>query len=448
MGDAYFGSRENRAAPPQLLDRGNLGADVESAILRGMNARISVEVIGQTGRPQALRVTVVDDAQTAAQERMTEQTDHAASGVIIGSLPTMGRGPEVWQFEQDDSRWRGTAQIGSENGCDVALSCTKPEADPTQYPGGGHIRPHEAGVYTLYVSPSAIGTDYSAPGAGTYMLELSIDEQARGAAPVIMLASEMKLATIIPVAHPFIEGLRTGAKMRSRARGRLRACLQAKRRFLPLAHTHPIPSRMRSSGGMDAPVNPLREGTAASLAIRVCGAWGDPASEADAAPERTVVTSAVSACLSAASAFLRSSACFAMRRASSKCFVCYAWRSLDRIACVWAVVSTFGRGVVTLWTGCARVVLAASRCWRWARSACSCDLWVCCCARCSLCCSRFARICCCCCCCLWIRCCSRSARCCTAISLCRRCCSIISRRRCCCCNCWRCCCICNCWRCC
>ena len=211
-GDQFFGVRDNRAALPGLLERGSLSPDAERAILSDGNSKLMVEVIGRAGRPEALRVTIAQDEQQAS-DGQTAQAAVSDQGLpSLGALPSLVAGNGQWQFVHDEHEWRGTALAGTQDAYSVALGCTRPGADPARYPGG-HIRPHEASVYNLFVAPASLGGNYGLAGAQTFTLELSVDGQSFGAAPVILLAPEMTLATNIPMNHPFIERLRSGGTM-------------------------------------------------------------------------------------------------------------------------------------------------------------------------------------------------------------------------------------------
>lgn len=221
-GDQFFGIRDNRAALPGLLDRGSLSPDAERAILSGGNAKVLVEVIGQAGRPEALRVTIAQDQQQTTGGQTSPAAMPGQGLPSLGALPNFAAETGKWQFLRDDHEWRGTAVAGAEDSYSVALGCTRPGADPARYPGGGHVRPHEAGVYNLFVSPASLGGNYDLGGAQTFTLEFSVDGQSFGAAPTILLSPEMVLATNIPNNHPFIDGLRTGGTLsvRDQASGR------------------------------------------------------------------------------------------------------------------------------------------------------------------------------------------------------------------------------------
>lgn len=214
--DQFFSAKANRGALAQLLDRGSLRNGVESTILHGANTKLRVQIIGQAGRLESLRVYIAEEAAPVSGTQAEGSTAPAMGTTTLGSLPSQGTGDAVWQFERDENDWRGTASVGSANGFDVAFGCTKPGADPALYPGGGHVRPHEPGVYNLFIAPSSLGRDYGAPGAQTFTMEFSVDGQPFGAAPVVLLAPEMSLATNIPANHPFIQGLRSGSTLNIR----------------------------------------------------------------------------------------------------------------------------------------------------------------------------------------------------------------------------------------
>ncbi|MCL6286047.1 hypothetical protein M3P21_21255 [Ruegeria sp. 2012CJ41-6] len=191
--DAYFNKRENRSNFSRLLSNGSLEPGLANAILHSPDVTLKVEIFGRSSVPQYVNVTLA-------------QTQNGQNQLTITGSPT-----QRWVFESDQHNWQGAAFVQDATGRSVSLGCTRPGTDPTKYPGGGHVRPHNPGNLILFVSPQALGGGFGIPRAETISIELSVDGTGLGTAPMILITPEMKLATTISVNHSIFGALRVGS---------------------------------------------------------------------------------------------------------------------------------------------------------------------------------------------------------------------------------------------
>ncbi|MEM9342696.1 MAG: hypothetical protein AAGA87_06595 [Pseudomonadota bacterium] len=226
--DRTFSVQQNRAAMPTLLAQGRMGPGAAEAILRGANPTVVVEVYGTGGLAQYVSValqpqgqptaSVVTPTPTPAPQPEAQAQPQPQPQTQTQGLPTLpilsapSGSAGGWAFSNDTHAWRGSASVSRGGDTIVTLGCTRPGAIPAQYPGGGHVRPHEPGVLNLLIEPDAMGANISG-GVQNYAVTVTVDGQALGTAPVILLSPEMKLATNVPLNHPIVEALKGGGTL-------------------------------------------------------------------------------------------------------------------------------------------------------------------------------------------------------------------------------------------
>ncbi|MBE9636310.1 hypothetical protein [Salipiger mangrovisoli] len=177
-GDAYFGAREMRAELPRLLSRGQMDSAARSIVMAG--GLVTVEILGQGGRPYALRV----------------------SGGAIGAVaqpPSAAPFPSAitgrWTFGRVTGVSGAVAQAGDPV-VRVALECMRPDG------GGAALGPLTLRV----VAPAAAALP---PGPVTFAAV--VDGALLGS--IAMTASGGSLAGPLPSGAPLVAGLRNGNRL-------------------------------------------------------------------------------------------------------------------------------------------------------------------------------------------------------------------------------------------
>lgn len=193
--DGYFGERTNRAALAQLVERGSISPDALAVLTGARAGTLSVEIYGSGGVPASVNVTLAETEAAAATA--LPQFDVATD-------------PAAWTFSTGPHEWRGIATTFTITDQRVAFECTRVGSDPAQYPGDTTIWPHEAGLFNFFVTAPAL--DASAQ-AGPYNIEISVDGQVLGVAPMAYLADRDELATNVPVEHPLLTAIKGGNRL-------------------------------------------------------------------------------------------------------------------------------------------------------------------------------------------------------------------------------------------